>query len=76
MTWISGGGAFRAIDDAEWAFEDGREGKQNVETAGLDLAVDGGRAARHCLAIDGGRGHDRRQSCRSDFERERERKRM
>ena len=60
VTWISGSGAFRAVDDGEGAFEDGGEGKQNVETAGLDLAVDGGAAAGDGLGSGGGGGHGRR----------------
>ena len=63
VTWIVGSGAFRAVDDGEGAFEDGGEGEENVETAGLDLAVYGGAAAGHGgLGGGGGRRHGDR-SC-------------
>jgi hypothetical protein len=46
-TWIAGGSAGGAIDDIEGASENRGERKRMVDTARLDLAVNGGDSPRH-----------------------------
>ena len=52
-TWVSGGGAGRAIRDVEGFSEDRRERQGVPQTAGLDFAEDGGGAAGGWSASSG-----------------------
>lgn len=45
LTWISGGGAWRTVDNGEGMFEDGGKRKRVVDALLLHLAVDGGEAS-------------------------------
>lgn len=42
---VSGGGAFRTVDDGERVFENGGEREGVVDTAVLEFAINGGESA-------------------------------